>query len=390
MNTLAANKEKAINPTFRILSAIAIVLVVAGHADFGIFDLGGLFPYYSFHVAVFAFISGYFYREQAKEAPFSYLKKKACRLMLPYFGWNLVYGLLVQVLRAKGFNIGSPIGIRTLLIEPFLGGHQFGLNFASWFVPMLFIIEAVNLFMRKILLWLHLNREGLILAVSLLGGMLAVWLSMEGKVWGYYRTIGCLMLLYPIYQWGQFYRVYLEKRDILSNGPYFLLVCGLQFLLLLVSKGRVAYSTVWCSGFVNGPLLPFLTAACGIAFWLRIARILSPLWKKNGAVDRIGENTFAIMMHHVLGFMLVNTLFFLLSISTLLFADFDGTAYLNSYEYRYLPMGLEIGKWLYLLAGICFPLFLQKSLDFIRLKHYSEKVVRIRERPLGTREDNER
>ena len=139
MNTLAANKEKAINPTFRVLSAIAIVLVVAGHADFGIFDLGGLFPYYSFHVAVFAFISGYFYREQAQEAPFSYLKKKACRLLLPYFGWNLVYGLLVQVLRAKGFNIGSPIGIRTLLIEPFLGGHQFGLNFASWFVPMLFL-----------------------------------------------------------------------------------------------------------------------------------------------------------------------------------------------------------------------------------------------------------
>ena len=43
-----------INPSFRILSAFAIIFVVAGHADFGVFDIAGMFPYYSFHVGVFA------------------------------------------------------------------------------------------------------------------------------------------------------------------------------------------------------------------------------------------------------------------------------------------------------------------------------------------------
>ncbi len=53
-NKLQENlQEKKINGTFRILSAAGILLVVAGHADFHLFDLGGLFPYYSFHVAVF-------------------------------------------------------------------------------------------------------------------------------------------------------------------------------------------------------------------------------------------------------------------------------------------------------------------------------------------------
>ena len=56
--------EGRINSKYRILSAFAIVFVVAGHADFGVFDVAGVFPYYSFHVGIFAFISGYFYKEE--------------------------------------------------------------------------------------------------------------------------------------------------------------------------------------------------------------------------------------------------------------------------------------------------------------------------------------
>ena len=38
------------NREFRILSAVGIVLVVAGHLGYNLFDIGELFPYYSFHV----------------------------------------------------------------------------------------------------------------------------------------------------------------------------------------------------------------------------------------------------------------------------------------------------------------------------------------------------
>ena len=46
------------NKEFRILSAIGIILVVAGHLGYDVFDIGGLFPYYSFHVFIFLFVSG--------------------------------------------------------------------------------------------------------------------------------------------------------------------------------------------------------------------------------------------------------------------------------------------------------------------------------------------
>ena len=53
------------NKQMRILSAIGMILVVAGHLGYSLFDVGGLFPYYSFHVFIFLFVSGYFYREEA-------------------------------------------------------------------------------------------------------------------------------------------------------------------------------------------------------------------------------------------------------------------------------------------------------------------------------------
>ena len=41
------------NKQMRILSAVGMILVVAGHLGYSLFDLGGLFPYYSCHSSFF-------------------------------------------------------------------------------------------------------------------------------------------------------------------------------------------------------------------------------------------------------------------------------------------------------------------------------------------------
>ena len=64
-------------------------------------------------------------------------------------------------------------------------------------------------------------------------------------------------------------------------------------------------------------------------------------------------------MHHVTGYMVLNTLFFAFYKTGIIFQNFDTFMYLNSYEYRYLPMGMENGKWLYLIFGIGIPLLLK-------------------------------
>lgn len=399
------------NVTFGILSALAILMIVAGHAGYDILTVGGLFPYYSFHVPLFLFISGYFYREEEEERPFLYLKKKARRLLVPYFIWNVIYGVIAWALRTfGGFSMGEGISLKTLFVSPFLNGYQFIYHYAAWFVPVLFLIEMMNLCMRLVLKRLHLNSEWLILIGTLAVGMAVVQLAIGGHVWGLYKTPGRILLLYPSFQMGQFYQKKLEAKDTLGNVPYFTIVIGVQLLLHLCCNG-LAYSSVWCTGFANGPLIPYVTVVSGTAFWLRVAKILSPLCREGksnisavsseaeenhpvsmqseaeenhpvstrsdearhsgpaaahdsagGFLLYLGRNTYAVMMHHVMAFMLVKMVLAGIACHTGYLADFDFTRFYADIDYYYLVKGSEAFRMVYLAAGVGLPLGLQRIL----------------------------
>ena len=361
----AEEKEKAYNVTFGILSALAIIMIVAGHVGYDILTVGGLFPYYSFHVQLFLFISGYFYREEEEEHPLLYIKKKAKRLLLPYFIWNLIYGLIAWALRAFcGFSMGEAISLKTLFVSPFLNGYQFIYNYAAWFVPVLFVIEMMNLCMRLILRKLHLQYEWLIMAGSLAVGMVVVQLAVGGHVWGLYKTPGRILFLYPCFQMGQFYKKKLEVHDTMGNLPYFAVVIGAQVILSLCCNG-LAYSSVWCTGFANGPVIPYVTVVSGVAFWLRVARILTPALGKSPAVSYLGRNTYAVMLHHVMAFMLVKGILAGIAAHTGYLADFDFVRFHTDIDYYYLVRGSEIFQMVYLAAGVVLPLLLQRGISLI-------------------------
>lgn len=352
--TMAELKE---NRQMRILSAMGIIFVVAGHLGYNLFDIGELFPYYSFHVFIFLFVSGYFYKRESEERIGSYLIGKCITLLLPYFVWNLFYGILTTLLHKAGFSIGQPLSFKTLFLSPFIDGHQFLYNFPAWFVPALFIIEVINVLMRKVLTLLHLNYEWLIFAGCLAAGMLTVWLSIGGHVWGIYNLPGRILFMLPGFQMGRIYREKLEVHDTLEDGPYFLIVMGLQVLITIFCAG-LAFSTVWVGSFANGPLVPYLTVMTGIAFWLRIARIISKIPYLSGKMVYIGRNTYSVMMHHVGAFMLVKGVFYLISYLTPLCAEFDSEMFFNEINFVYLAGGSEASKWIYLLAGIGLPLII--------------------------------
>lgn len=347
------------NAAFRILSAIGIVLVVAGHANFQVFDLGGLFPYYSFHVTVFLFVAGYFYQEKDEAHMGAYIKKKVVRLLVPYFLWNLFYGCFAALLRSGGFLMGETISLRTVFIEPFLGGHQFSYNFPAWFVPALFCVEIINICMRKLLSLIKRNNEWLIAAGCLIAGILTVWLAAGGHVWGNYKFPGRLLLMLPAFQLGHCYRCKLEKWDTLPNWAYFGIVLTLQSCIVFLNGG-LAYSTVWCTGFANSPVIPFVTMFTGIAFWLRIARIAAPLLDRLPLLRTVGRETYSIMMHHILAFMAVKGVFYTLTLWTPWFGDFDKAAFLSDINYVYLINGSDASKWIYLAAGVLLPLGIKK------------------------------
>lgn len=366
--TKEISTNKPYNETFGLLSAFAMLTIVAGHLGYDVFTVGGLFPYYSFHVPLFMFISGYFYREEAEKNPLQYLGRKIKRLLIPYLIWNFIYGLLALLLRTTGsFTMGETINLRTLFLEPFISGYQFVYNYAAWFVPVLFLVEVMNLVMRLILKRLHLCKEGFILAASLLVGMLVVYLAIGGHVWGLYKMPGRILFLYPCFQMGQFYHQKLEAYDTLNSTIYLSVLFVIQILLHL-GCGGLAFSAVWCTGFANGPVVPYLTIMTGIAFWLRISKVLTPVLGQNRFFSYLGRNTYAVMMHHVLAFMVVKAVLAFMARQFGVFPDFDFASYYGNADYYYFVNGSDAFKMVYLAAGIFLPLALQRGIDSIKTK----------------------
>lgn len=381
-------ERKEYNMTFGILSALAIIMVVAGHIGYNIMTVGDMFPYYSFHVPLFMFISGYFYKESEEEHPLLYIKKKVRRLLIPYLIWNLVYGLIAWAMRAAGFSMGEAISLRTLFVSPVMHGYQFIYNYAAWFVPVLFVIEIMNLLARLILRRMEglaakllnkrsgqgeeTNLTGLTQWVMLFGslvvGIAVVWLAIGGHVWGNYKAPGRILFLFPCFQMGQFYRQKLERHDTLGNLPYFAIVIGIQVVINMLCGGRLAFSSVWCSGFACGPVIPYVTIVSGTAFWLRIAKVLTPLLGENKAVRYLGSNTYAVMMHHVAVFMLIKAMIAGVASATGLCADFDFEQFHTNIDYFYLVTGVEQFKMVYLAAGVVLPLILQSAIEYATLR----------------------
>ena len=371
-------KEK--NNQFVILSGISIILVMMGHLGLNLLTFGNFMPYYSYHVMLFVFISGYFYNPEAENHIPSYIKRKILHLLVPYVVWNVIYGLLITVLHKSSLGVwfGEDISIFNLLIAPFTSGHQYMLHAASWFVPALFLLQLCNLFgrcllsfiERKILFplftkkdntntWYQNNREYIIALLYFLIGFAVVFLAKRGSVYDFYKLPGRLMLMAPIYQLGRLYKSNLEKKDTLPSILYFAILFILQFIVIRYTGGSVNYSVVWVTGFANGVFMPYITSIIGIMFWLRIAKLLAKL-PQLPLFTWIGEHTFSIMMHHLFGFFLLNSILYYLHISIGEFPLFDIATYQGDIYYTYCSSG---GSQLWYILYIALGLFIAYILD---------------------------
>lgn len=86
-------KEKS-NKQFMILSAIGIIQVVMCHLAPDVKLTGYIFPYTSFFMPMFVFISGYFYSVKKEEHIFKTIWEKFKKIMLPFLIINLCYGMI--------------------------------------------------------------------------------------------------------------------------------------------------------------------------------------------------------------------------------------------------------------------------------------------------------
>lgn len=353
------------NYQFKLMYALGMVLVVANHCEYGGISLFyEIFPAYSFHMGLFMFSSGYFYKESAELHIGKYINKKLNTLILPLYLWNFVYALFAQIMSLRGFSLGIGVSFRQLFIEPITNGHQYIYNLATWFVVPLFMVEVLNVSFRRILSRIDgPKKEYIYITLSLVLGMFSIFLSNKGLNTGWWLVLTRMLHLFPFYCVGYFYNKVLEQKDTLPNFTYFLIVVGIE-LMIIIYKGTVlVWEQVWCN-FTIFDAWPYIVGFLGIAFWLRITRILEPTIGKGRVVNLIADNTFSIMVNQFLGFMLVKSVFAIgYKYSNTLFQDFDWTAYHTSIWYYYLPKGIEQTRIIYVFVAIAVPILIQKIID---------------------------
>ena len=159
---------------FRALYLIAIVLVVDGHTALDdMFSMGGLFRYYSFHLMLFAFGAGYFFRFHG--GLLSDLAARAKRLLVPLYVWNAIYGVGAALLRRfGGFEIGAPLNSYTLLLAPIVDGEHFAWNLGSWFIFPMFLTQVIYSILRRAARACWRDNEAVTFVLCLLLGSAAV------------------------------------------------------------------------------------------------------------------------------------------------------------------------------------------------------------------------
>lgn len=375
------------NRTFQVLTVIGILSVIMGHVDLDTFPLMNTwFTPYSYHMALFVFISGYFYKENNMESiqnALEYTKKKILHLLLPLFVTNIGYGILVYLLSYKGFEIGAPISGYSLFLAPFFEGPVFVYNMCGWFVMPLFLVQML-------VTWLgviqkksmgrcnYVRKQGksfnaILLAQELCAFGIALLLGMCGIKMAISGEVSTLQLLYiktsffaVFFLLGGFYRKYLEKIDNVAHVIYFGILLLLQFCILHFCDARLDYVISNGKQFENGVIIPFVTAATGIAFYLRIARILSESVKESKVIDLICKHSYSIMMHQFLGFMTVKGLIGLGQKLFGIFMDFSIPVMKVNIWYYYFPKNTAAFGVFYILGGLVIPIVLGEAYTICR------------------------
>lgn len=370
-----SNQRTKSNKKFMILSAIGIFMVVDSHT-FTCFNIFGDFlPYNSFFMPMFVFISGYFNKVDSSTKLWPYFIKKVRTLLVPYTGISLVvFGIQQLINRIKlGDEMpGLPSGYFSYAIDRVLTDGSFAaIATPMWFVISLFATLMVYAILKKLLhrIWNSFLMFALFAALHILVVYFAK--NSDPESIKYLLVPLKCMFLMPFLELGVIYRNHIEKKHtaIPVGGKI-----GLMFALLVINAVRTfylpnAYDLAFdrindLSGFYSPYYVtPLISSLVGILFWLTFVDLIAKPVGDSRFVNYMSCNTFWIMGFHILFFNILNCVLMLISTNIVALPFFDIEAFQGS-EWYYWEIGSN-AKCLYVLAGICGPLFFKWVFDKI-------------------------
>lgn len=341
------------NQVFNFLEALAIIMVIDDHMSTRIGILSSIFPYNSFYMPLFVFISGYFYREQKIGEN---IKHKVCHLLPTYLAWAVVGEVIAYILMKLGIVnwYADPFHLKSL-IRLFTIDSLTSIVGASWFVIMLFWVSvSYNILDNLFSLKRKLHDYAFLLVLMLLG-IIALKLCMA-KYNHYLPYLFVLRTVWYIqfYHMGRLFHRYWECHVRNWNTLYTCMGCvGVNVLLICMVGDYINFYATAGMGSFHSSILPIVTSFTGILFWYKVMQYLSEKLGGVRIVDYIAENTFTIMECHLMFVNLPNFYAYYQYLhGNVLYANFPVAKFIGGAWLRYSPNTRLIGFFCGLLGSL--------------------------------------
>lgn len=134
---------KVFNQQMNIAKAIGIFAIVASHVNWDIF--GGFISEYSFHVPLFFFIAGYFFKNEIFDGNnkiksyFIFIKNTIFKYLSRFYAYHLFYGFITWLVFISCNRLyGELPALKNLTISP-IAYTPFGFSIPNWFLYQLTI-----------------------------------------------------------------------------------------------------------------------------------------------------------------------------------------------------------------------------------------------------------
>lgn len=367
------------NLAFRYLYGFAILFVLLSHCDGGGVEmLSNWMHFGAFHLGIFVFGSGYFFREEKLLNPWLYLWNKVKRLLIPLWCWNLFYGLLLTLLHGLNFTFGEPLTLRGILLFPINSENLYVLNMGSWFIFPFFCVQILYGAGKLLLNLLGRPKvtDRILQALFVTAGFAGVYFAGHG--YHEYALYPVFRILYfmPFYAFGMLYRDFLEKYLSKAPAALYFGTCLLISLMLNARFGKAVYVIPSSCDYPFGMWATYLAGAVGILFWLRVSTVLADFGKECIPLLVLGRSTWDIMFHQFAGIMAVKAVFAVTGRIFGIFRDFDPAAFSGDIWYLYRPGGMKEFALLYVLGAIGISLGVKALLEKGRKQW--EKAVKSR------------
>ena len=331
---------------FKIIYAIAMFCVLASHLQGkGSLELNiqDWFPYRSFHMPLFMFSAGYFFKVKNVSHIQNYINRKFKRLILPIYLYNIIYGFFIQLIQKLGFkNIIKSFSLHIIFIEP-LGGSGFSPIRASWFSSSLFFVEMYNIIKRKAISFFKIESYEIIyFIIDFIISYNCVILSNKGynKI-NLYKHILRFFHLNIYYEFGILFNKHIEFITRKIRHDLFFVIIFLIKLCFYLYYSRIPVFQYSRSIYYNySPYTVVIISILGILFWLRISELLEPILGKNFYINIVADNTFSIMMNHFFAIFIIKTIFAIISKKTSYCKDFNFYKYYTMNNYIYVPQNI--------------------------------------------------